>query len=136
MKSGTISITIYATEDIQESIVKKINSFLFINVLYESYRIECKQVTRGHNIVANGWAGASNPHLDQTHPPMAHKHQKRSLSYFLTCARGRKDQLTDQWTDKASYTSYRVVCPQLKTVSLLLILIVLDKILVEIWNHG
>ena len=55
-----------------------------------------------HFIVADEWAGASNPHLDQTHPPTAHKHQKRSLSYFLTCAHGRIDQLTDQWTDKAS----------------------------------
>ena len=32
---------------------------------------EClgKQVTRGHNIVADGWAGASNPHLQTTLPP-------------------------------------------------------------------
>ena len=101
-------------------------------MLYESYRIERKQVTRGQNIIADGWAGASNPHLDPTHPPTAHKRQKRSLSYFSTRAHGRMDQRMDRRTDKASN---RVVCPQLKTVSLLLILIVLDKACVEIQNH-
>ena len=110
---------------------QKIISFLLINVLYESYRIERKQVTRGHNIVADGWAGASNPHFDPTHPPTAHKHQKRSLSYFSTRAHGRMDQWMDQQMDKASYR----VCPQLKTVSRLLILIVLDKVSVDIRNH-
>ena len=41
-----------------------------------------------HFIVADGWAGASNPHLDQTPPPTAHYHQKRSLSYFFySCSR-------------------------------------------------
>ena len=100
--------------------------------MYESYRIERKQVTLGHNIVADGWAGASNPHFDPTHPPTAHKHQKRSLSYFSTRAHGRMDQRMDQRMDKASY---RVVCPQLKTVSRLLILIVLDKVSVDIRNH-
>ena len=68
------------------------------------------------------------PHLDPTHPPTAHKHQKRSLSYFSTHAHGRMDQRMDQRMDKASY---RVVCPQLKTVSRLLILIVLDNVSVE-----
>ena len=44
-----------------------------------------------HFIVADGWAGASNPRLDQTHPPTAHNHQKRSLSYFFLLV------LTDGW---------------------------------------
>ena len=87
---------------------------------------------QSHNIVADGWAGASNPLLDPTHPPTAHKHQKRSLSYFSTHAHGRMDQRMDQRMDKASY---KVVCPQLKTISRLLILIVFDKASVDIRNH-
>ena len=44
----------------------------------------------------------------------------------------RIDGLTVGRMDKASY---RVVCPQLKTVSRLLILFVLDKASVDIRNH-
>ena len=36
-----------------------------------------KQVTRGHNIVADGWAGASNPQPHPNHipkPPQTHSH--------------------------------------------------------------
>ena len=58
---------------------------------------------RGHNIVADEWAGASNLHLAPTHPQTAHKHQKGSLSYFLTHAHGRMDQRTDKRTDKVSH---------------------------------
>ena len=57
-----------------------------------------KQGERGHNIVADGWAGASNPHLDPTHPPTTLKHLKRPLSYFLTRAHGRTDGRTDRRT--------------------------------------
>ena len=32
-------------------------------------REERKQVTRGHDIVADGWAGVSNPHPNPTSPP-------------------------------------------------------------------
>ena len=46
-----------------------------------------EQVTRGHNIVADGWAGASNPH---PHPMPPHQHTypkkylKRSFFHFST----------------------------------------------------
>ena len=46
-----------------------------------------KQVTRGHNIVAEGWAGASNPHLHPMPPTNTHKkHLKRLFFHFSTCA--------------------------------------------------
>ena len=66
-----------------------------------------KQVTRGHNIVADRWAGSSNPHPH----PNYHTHkqtQKVSKALVLPVF----DSITtDQRTDKASF---RVACPQLK----------------------
>ena len=35
-------------------------------------KVTYKQVTRGHNIVADGWAGASNPHPHPMPPPPTH----------------------------------------------------------------
>ena len=35
----------------------------------------CKQVTQGHNIVADGWAGASNPHPH----PNPHPHTQKNI---------------------------------------------------------
>ena len=37
-----------------------------------------KQVTRGHNIVADGWAGASTPHPHPMPPPPTHIPKKTS----------------------------------------------------------
>ena len=54
-------------------------------------------MTRGHNIVADGWAGASNPHSHPTQ--MLKKHLKRLLPHFSTRGHGR----TDGRTDKVSY---------------------------------
>ena len=74
-------------------------------------------MTRGHNIVADGWAGASNPH---PHPnlPQTLKHTQK-VSKTLVFPRfnsmtldGRTNGPTDGRTDKASY---RVACPQLKS---------------------
>ena len=80
-----------------------------------------KQVTQGHNIIADGWAGEPTPIHTQcfTETPFQHrlihkKLQKRLFSCFLTHADGRTDQLTDRWMDKASY---RVVCLQLKRIN-------------------
>ena len=60
-----------------------------------------KQVTRGHNIVADGWTGAANPHPHPTpHPtplPTQTHTQKASKTLvfplFDSCSR------TDQWTN-------------------------------------
>ena len=58
----------------------------------ESKKKVIKQVTWGHNIVADGWAGASNPHPHPECPPLIHKkHLKRSFSHFST----RDQRLTD-----------------------------------------
>ena len=35
---------------------------------------EIKQVTQGHNIVADGWAGASNPQPHPNTTPLQHTH--------------------------------------------------------------
>ena len=40
-----------------------------------------QQVTRGHNIVADGWAGASNPHPHPTPTPHLNLHKK-----YLKCS--------------------------------------------------
>ena len=64
-------------------------------------------VTRGHHIVADGWAGASNPH-PQPNPhlsPPTHKHtQKVSKTLvfplFDSWVMDRwTDRRTDGWTD-------------------------------------
>ena len=72
-----------------------------------------QQVTRGHNIVADGWAGASNPHTHPNPPPTLKHTQKVSkmlvspLFNSMTASNGRMDK-----------ASYRVACPQLKSVVL------------------
>ena len=68
-------------------------------------------MTRGHNVVVDGWAGASNPHPNPNlHPPHTNidkKYQKRLVAIFCLDHNGQ----TDGRMDKASY---RVACPQLK----------------------
>ena len=64
-----------------------------------------KQVTRGHNIVADGWAGASNPHPHPDPPPTLKHTQKVSkmlvspLFNSVTMMDQRTDGLTDQLTN-------------------------------------
>ena len=77
-------------------------------------------MTWGHNIVADGWAGASNPHPQSNPPPTLKPAQKVSKTFVfplfdLITTDGRTDGPTDGRTDKASY---RVACPQLKIVGL------------------
>ena len=72
-------------------------------------------MTRGHNIIADGWAGASNPNPYPKSPThMQKKVSKQSFPHFSTCVHGRTNRRTNQRMDKASY---RVACPQLKTVN-------------------
>ena len=74
-----------------------------------------EQVTRGHNIVADGWAGAANPHSHPTpHPtpfPTQTHTQKASetlvLPIFDSCWTSKR---ADRQMDKPSY---RVACLQL-----------------------
>ena len=51
---------------------------------------------QGHNIVADGWAGASNPHPD---PTPINRASKCLLAHLLTHVQGPMDQRTDQQTD-------------------------------------
>ena len=78
-------------------------------------------MTQGHNIVADGWAGASNPQPNPnphpSHTNIHKKYPKRLFFHFLTQSL-RIDQRSngpmDQRMDKASF---RFACPQLKTSS-------------------
>ena len=63
--------------------------------------MDVKQVTRGHNIVADGWAGAANPYSHPTLHPIPFPTQtltqtapKSSFSPFSTCADGPTDRRT------------------------------------------
>ena len=69
-----------------------------------------KQVTRGHNIVANGWAGASNPH-PYTMPPTHTQEPSKTFIFTLFYSCPRTERRTNGPTDKVSH---RVACPQLK----------------------
>ena len=60
--------------------------------------ISVKQVTRGHNIVADGWAGASNPHSQSTPPTsiLTHTYTKSIVNArFLTFFFMQPNRLTD-----------------------------------------
>ena len=46
---------------------------------YAAEMLLYQQVTRGHNIVADGWAGASNPHPHPNPPPTLKHTQKVSV---------------------------------------------------------
>ena len=65
-----------------------------------------KQVTRGHNMVADGWAGAANPHPHPT--PSQHRviHRKlqnaRFSTFWLVLTNGPMDQRKDGRTDGQS----------------------------------
>ena len=48
------------------------------NVIALMIVISEEQVTRGHNIVADGWAGASNPHPHPDPPQHSNIHNKSS----------------------------------------------------------
>ena len=60
-----------------------------------------KQVTRGHNIVADGWAGASNPHPHPNPPPTLKHAQKvsKTLVFPLFNSMTMTDQRTNGRTD-------------------------------------
>ena len=76
---------------------------------------------RCHNIVADRWAGAANPHPHpmplptplptQTHTQIASKTLVFPLLDLCSWMDQRTDRQTNGRTDKASY---RVACPQLK----------------------
>ena len=90
-----------------------------ILIFFLLFEYSSKQVTRGHNIVADGLAGASNPNSNPNSQP-THKHtQKVSKTLIFSIStrslqtdrrtKGPRDQCngpTDQRTDKASYTLF------------------------------
>jgi len=52
-----------------------------------------KQVSQGHNIVADRWAGASNPH-PHANPNPTHKYLKHSFFNFFTQSSSLKGYIT------------------------------------------
>ena len=61
-----------------------------------------KQVTRGHNIVADGWAGASDPHpYPNPLPTLKHTKSIKNARFpmFQLDDPGRTDEPTDQQTN-------------------------------------
>ena len=72
-----------------------------------------QQVTRGHSIVADGWAGVSKPH-PHPKPYSIHKHIKRIQNAHFSTFRLNQHGLTDGPTDRQiDKVSYRIACPQL-----------------------
>ena len=80
-----------------------------------------KQVTRGHNFLADRWAGASNPHPDPNSPIHIRTYAKVSKTLFHLRSwtkrptdrqmNTRTKPVTHQRMDKSSYTD---AYPQLK----------------------
>ena len=62
---------------------------------------DSKQVTRGHNIVVDGWAGAANPHPT---PLQTHIHTQKSIenTCFPTFQLDHHDRWTNGRTDEQS----------------------------------
>ena len=60
-----------------------------------------KQVTRGHNIVADRWAGASNPHPHPNAHPDTHKHTQKvfNMTTLGLDHHGRTNRPPDQRTN-------------------------------------
>ena len=85
-----------------------------------SYICQILQVTWGHNIVADGWAGTFNPqpHPNPPSPPHTHTHNNnisilnaRFCFFYLSVM----DHQTNGPADVRMYkASYRVTYPQLK----------------------
>ena len=69
-----------------------------------------KQVRRGHNIVADGWAGAHSHHPHPRPPQMYSGTQGIPMAASKLCVFALFNSIT--MTDKASF---RVACSQLKT---------------------
>ena len=103
---GKVFSTIFRHED-----GPRTSRYLFFDVtrchLRFMFRSSCylnttEQVTRGHNIVVDGWAGAANPHQHPSQPPFQHRHiQKASktLVFPLFDLCSRMDRRTDEQTD-------------------------------------
>ena len=68
-----------------------------------------EQVTRGHNIVADGWAGAANPYPHPTPHPTPFSIQSHTFNHKKLLKRsclqtdGQTDRKTDGWTDRQTY---------------------------------
>ena len=83
-------------------------NFIYTNVyLRRLYKRWKKQVTQGHNIVADGWAGASNPQPNPNpHPSHTNIHKKypKRLFFHLSTqslpTNKRTNGPTDRWTNK------------------------------------
>ena len=77
-------------------------------------------MTRGHKIVADGWAGASNHYTPQTPLHTQTYKVSKTVIFPLFDSITSTDQRTDGWTNgQTDIAPYRVVCPPLKTKDLI-----------------
>ena len=58
--------------------------FVLLLLTFRSSLEQIEQVTRGHNIVADGWAGASNPNQHPM-PPHQHTYPKQNIQIACFC---------------------------------------------------
>ena len=82
-------------------------------------RVHDIQVTRGHNIVVDGWAGALNPHPQLKSPHSHTQNASKTLALFDSCSRtngpterqtNRLKMLAGAARNKAGYTATHVAC--------------------------
>ena len=100
-----------------------------------------KQVTRGHNIVAEGWAGASNSH---PHPMLPH--QNGRFSTFRLVGYGRTDGRTEGRTkplielrvrnEKETMNSFKMYIPASSSSIRLIFMVYLESFLVKLNFFG
>ena len=69
-----------------------------ISYSYRETEREWKTSDAGHNIVADGWAGASNPHQHPNPPPTLKHTQKESKTLVFPLFNSISDWPTDGWT--------------------------------------
>ena len=102
-----------------------LDKFFFFSFLRLLFFFSCslKQVKRNHNILADGWARASNPQLHPTYPlntpsklTQTSKCAILQLSTHALWTNRPKEQRTKRRTHKASYS---VPCLQLKRLFIL-----------------
>ena len=67
---------------------------LWRRLMRHSSKSDKEQVKRGYNIVAEGWAGVSNPHPHPKPNPNPHKYLERLFFHVST-----QSPWTDGWTD-------------------------------------
>ena len=70
-------------------------------------REEIEQVTRGHNIVADGWAGAANPHPHPTPYPTPFPKQTHTVFLVISAPGAFEIEIKPCYLEAAISTPYK-----------------------------